>query len=222
MNARGLCLAGGALAFSLALAACPLTIEVRCETDLDCGAGEACVSGGCGPANDAGQRDSGHVTPVDSGSDAGVDAGSDSGTPPLDAGSCTTDFQCPADRRCESGACVAGLTVGDTCADTFQCPEGSHCNLQWKRCEQFCANDWACRPGYACAPDAYCIESCDEVPATLGLTCENSYDCGRCGYCAKDSVGTLRCHQKCQLERDCPDGGAGSCEDRTSYRVCRL
>lgn len=134
---------------------------------------------------------------------------------------CSTDFQCPSGRRCEEGACRVGPRLGDPCTDTFECVEG-FCDLTRKRCYDYCANDGACSPGYRCAPDGYCIERCDETPATLGLTCENSYDCPRCGVCVADGTSVLRCHRLCELDRDCGDAGTAVCEDRTNHRVCRL
>lgn len=135
--------------------------------------------------------------------------------------SCTTDFECPTGRRCDQGVCRVGPRLGEACEDSWDCLTGQ-CDLTRKRCEQYCSHDGSCPSGYRCAPDGYCVEKCDDVPATLGLTCEISVDCPRCGFCVQAADSVLRCHQRCSLDRDCGDGGLGACEDRFSYRVCRL
>ncbi|MBZ4418880.1 hypothetical protein K8638_20625 [Myxococcus sp. RHST-1-4] len=78
-----------------------------------------------------------------------------------------------------------------------------------------------CRPGYRCAPDEVCVEACTGVPETLGLTCDNSLDCNRCGVCLP-SGDVLRCRQPCRLDRDCPGGAQGSCEQVGGTSACRL
>lgn len=133
---------------------------------------------------------------------------------------CDSDFQCPAGRRCEQAACLVGKRLGDRCASSFECPSSSFCDSTFRRCQQFCASDSSCPRGYRCAPDGYCVEDCSETPATLGLTCQSSMDCPRCGFCVSDGQA-LRCHKPCLLDRDC-DGGLDSCADFGSYRICRL
>jgi hypothetical protein len=155
--------------------------------------------------------------PVTSGpgdTDGGTDAGTDPG--------CSTDFQCTADRRCFDGHCELGPRIGGTCQDSFECPAFAQCNKARERCEESCnPNLSSCEAGYRCAPDGVCVENCTGVPETLGLSCENSLDCTRCGVCLSTG-GSLRCRQRCSLDRDCPGGAAGACEQVGATRACKL
>ena len=136
---------------------------------------------------------------------------------------CTTDFQCPAGRRCGNGRCVLGPRLGEACQDSLQCSTLAYCEPNRGRCEDLCIPTLSgeCEPGYRCAPDGVCVEACTGVPETLGLTCENSLDCQRCGVCLL-SGDRPRCRQPCRLDRDCPGGEQGACEPVADTRACRL
>lgn len=187
---------------------CPLTIVERCEGDGECRAGEVCAAGRC--ANFQGD-----------------DAGSDGGElEPQDGGvfspSCTSDFQCPAGFRCEFERCTPGARINEACDWEPDCPAGATCNEEARRCEEWCSNDLGCPEGYRCSSDGFCVERCEDASATLGLSCQSSPDC-RCGDCVEaEDGGGLRCHRRCRLDRDCPDGGDGACRDRTFFNVCAL
>jgi hypothetical protein len=136
---------------------------------------------------------------------------------------CATDFECPSRTRCDNGRCIPGPRLGEACADSEECSTFSYCEPERQRCEQSCSPNVSgvCDPGYRCAPDGVCVEACTGVPETLGLTCENSLDCQRCGVCLLTS-GVLRCRQPCRLDRDCPGGALGACEQVADTRACRL
>jgi len=137
---------------------------------------------------------------------------------------CSTDWDCPEDRRCDeaSDRCEVGSRIGEPCEDGFDCQSFVQCNTTRDRCEVNCSNDFACPPGYRCSPDSTCVENCTGVPESLGLTCESSLDCSRCGLCV-ESGGEKRCRASCQLDRDCPGGAAGACEQvgTSKLRACR-
>ncbi|MBU8895901.1 hypothetical protein DRW03_09745 [Corallococcus sp. H22C18031201] len=98
------------------------------------------------------------------------------------------------------------------------------CNSERERCEQTCnPNASTCAAGYRCAADGVCVESCMEAPETLGLTCESSLDCARCGAClpSGEAGGVLRCRQRCALDRDCPGGALGACEVVGTTKACK-
>lgn len=141
--------------------------------------------------------------------------------------SCATDWDCPEDRRCDEATdkCELGPRIGEACRDSFDCQSYVNCSTTLRVCAVNCGFDAACPPGYRCAPDSTCVEDCSGVPETLGLTCESSLDCSRCGFCVATGTGSeKRCRQPCRLDRDCPGGATGSCEQvgSTSLRACRL
>ncbi|QDE67324.1 MULTISPECIES: hypothetical protein [Myxococcus] len=90
------------------------------------------------------------------------------------------------------------------------------------RCEESCnPGGTLCEAGYQCAPDGLCVKECSGTPASVGEVCENSLDCAPCSVCL--SSGTeLRCRQPCRLDRDCPGGATGACEQVGDTKACRL
>ncbi|WP_239576396.1 hypothetical protein [Archangium primigenium] len=138
---------------------------------------------------------------------------------------CTRDAECPDGSRCGKSwhQCEKGPRLGEACREGFDCQRDASCNAQ-RRCKLSCLSDSGCPLDYRCAPDSVCVNECTGTPPeTVGLTCESSLDCGRCGFCVA-SGGVKRCHQPCLLDRDCPGGAAGACEQvgSTSLRACRL
>jgi hypothetical protein len=137
---------------------------------------------------------------------------------------CSTDWDCPDDRRCDEATekCERGPRIGEACVDDFDCQSFVQCNEARGRCEDPCTSDVACAPGYRCSPDSTCVENCTGVPETVGLTCESSLDCSRCGLCVA-SGSEKRCRASCQLDRDCPGGAAGACEQvgTSKLKACR-
>jgi len=138
---------------------------------------------------------------------------------------CSTDSDCQDTERCHQQRlrCEVGPRLGEACREAFECPIFTVCHLERRRCEAPCVNDMSCPPGYRCSPDRLCVEECsDAPPETLGLTCETSMDCARCGFCV-DSGGEQQCRQPCQLDRDCPGGAEGVCEQvgTSQLRACR-
>ncbi|WP_420811439.1 DUF7107 domain-containing protein [Myxococcus hansupus] len=135
---------------------------------------------------------------------------------------CSTDFTCRDGRRCTDGQCVVGARIGEPCRDTFDCPDFASCPRERMRCEERCnPGSGLCEAGYQCAPDSVCVQACSGSPASVGDDCENSLDCSPCSVCLT-SGAALRCRQPCRLDRDCPGGAAGSCEQVGSTRACRL
>ncbi len=156
-------------------------------------------------------------TPVEPGTDA-PDGGT--GTPPRVA--CSTDFQCATGSRCEDSRCVVGSRIGEPCTDSWDCAGFVMCNAKLLRCEQRCANDSICEPGYRCGPDGLCVERCTDVPSRLGQACADSLECTRCGVCV-GSEGARVCRMPCMRDSDCPGQAVGSCEAVGSWgRACRL
>ncbi|XXF77576.1 hypothetical protein P2318_31660 [Myxococcaceae bacterium GXIMD 01537] len=139
---------------------------------------------------------------------------------------CVNDSACPDDRRCNERThrCEVGPRLGETCRETLDCQSFAFCNTTRRRCEMTCSTDWGCAPGFRCGPDSLCIEDCSSVPETVGLTCESSMDCARCGFCVPVSDAEKRCRQPCYLDRDCPGGATGACEQLSgsTLRACRL
>lgn len=137
--------------------------------------------------------------------------------------SCTQDSNCQEGWRCEqTGQCEQGPRLGEAC-EGFNCQRFAFCHPVNNRCAYSCANDGDCPRSYRCSPDSLCIAECSGTPPeTLGLTCDSSTDCVRCGVCV-DSGGTKRCRQPCQRDEDCPGGAPGVCEQvGLVERVCRL
>ena len=138
---------------------------------------------------------------------------------------CTRDSECPEGSRCHEGRrqCEKGPRLGEMCRDDFDCQASATCNAQ-QRCKTICNTDWGCPPDYRCAPDGMCVNECTGAPPeTVGLTCETSLDCARCGFCVA-SGGVKQCRQPCLLDRDCPGGATGACEQvgTKGFRACRL
>jgi hypothetical protein len=137
---------------------------------------------------------------------------------------CDQDSSCQDGRRCnEAGQCEQGPRLGETCAG-FDCQRLAVCHPLRHRCEYTCRSELECLRGYRCSPDSLCIAECSGTPPeTLGLTCQSSMDCVRCGVCVA-SGSTKQCRQPCQLDGDCPGGAAGVCEQVGSgqHRACRL
>lgn len=154
------------------------------------------------------------------------DGGTGDGGPTEEPSTCSTDLECPEDRRCSETwhTCELGPRLGEACEDSFDCGLSGSCNPQRSRCEKTCSQDLYCPNGYRCSPDELCVEKCSSAPPeTVGLTCETSMDCARCGFCV-DSGGVKQCRQPCQLDRDCPGGATGVCErvGSTQLKACRL
>ncbi|ATB27659.1 hypothetical protein [Melittangium boletus] len=138
---------------------------------------------------------------------------------------CTRDSDCSDGSRCNETwhRCEEGPRLGEACRESRDCPGSATCNAQ-RRCKTICNTDWSCPLDYRCAPDSVCVNECTNTPPeTVGLTCETSLDCARCGFCV--ASGTVKqCRQPCLLDRDCPGGAVGSCEQvgSTALRACRL
>ena len=138
---------------------------------------------------------------------------------------CTRDSECLDGTRCNEiwHRCEAGPRLGETCRESFDCPSTATCNAQ-HRCKTGCTSDFGCPLDYRCAPDSVCVNEFTAPPLeTLGLTCETSLDCARGGFCVL-SGSEKRCRQPCQLDRDCPGGATGACEQAGTKtpRACRL
>ncbi len=135
---------------------------------------------------------------------------------------CTSDFTCRDGRRCMDSHCEVGPRLGEPCRDTFECPGTAQCPWERMRCEARC-NPRAdlCAAGYRCAPDWLCVQECTGTPASVGEVCENSLDCAPCSICLS-SGAVLRCRQPCRLDRDCPGGATGACEQVGETKACRL
>ncbi|MCP3163560.1 DUF7107 domain-containing protein [Myxococcus qinghaiensis] len=137
---------------------------------------------------------------------------------------CVSDFACRDGRRCSNDACVVGPRLGDACTDSLDCPTFASCPRERMRCEEKCnwnAGGGLCEPGYQCAPDGLCVQACSGTPASVGEVCENSMDCSPCSVCLT-SGAALRCRQPCRLDRDCPGGAVGACEQVGDTKACRL
>ena len=137
---------------------------------------------------------------------------------------CESDFGCREGRRCTNGRCEVGPRIGEACKDVFDCGGTAQCHPERKRCEERCnfsAGGGICDEGYRCASDDVCVVDCSDAPTTVGLSCENSLDCARCGECLPSEQG-LRCRRLCRQDRDCPGGAAGACELVGVVRACRL
>ncbi|CAM4511038.1 MULTISPECIES: hypothetical protein [Myxococcus] len=90
------------------------------------------------------------------------------------------------------------------------------------RCEEKCNPESNhCEAGYQCAPDGLCVQECSGTPVSVGEDCENSLDCAPCSVCLS-SGAALRCRQPCRLDRDCPGGATGACEQVGNTKACRL
>jgi hypothetical protein len=137
---------------------------------------------------------------------------------------CAQDSNCPAGWRCNySDQCEKGPRLGERC-DPLECQYLALCGAQSYRCEYTCRTDSACPGSYRCSPDSLCIAECSGTPPeTLGLSCQSSSDCVRCGVCVL-SGSTKRCRQPCRGDADCPGGAPGVCEQVGSgtHRACRL
>ncbi|WP_253816462.1 hypothetical protein [Myxococcus xanthus] len=135
---------------------------------------------------------------------------------------CSTDFTCRDGRRCSNASCVVGARIGEACRDTFECSDFASCPRERMRCEEKCnPGSGLCEPGYQCAPDGLCVQECSGTPVSVGEDCENSLDCAPCSVCLS-SGAELRCRQPCRLDRDCPGGATGACEQVGDTKACRL
>ena len=164
--------------------------------------------------------DSGSSSADSSTEDAGSAGDAAAGPPDSGCGGgcrCTTDFGCESGFRCESDVCVPGLRIGDPCRDAFACPGSAHCDLDSKRCDQWCVGDTGCPDGYRCSPDGYCVEACNEFPRSAGQQCMVSPDCNRCGVCVDFGTLGLLCAKPCRLANDCT---IGQCTEVDGTRVC--
>ncbi|WP_255442802.1 hypothetical protein [Corallococcus sp. Z5C101001] len=136
---------------------------------------------------------------------------------------CSLDFTCRDERRCTNTHCVVGPRLGGACRDSFDCPGIATCPRERLRCEEKCnpAGAGLCEPGYQCAPDGLCVRECSGTPSSVGEVCENSLDCAPCSVCLSSGTA-LRCRQPCRLDRDCPGGATGACEQVGDTKACRL
>ncbi|WP_338871495.1 hypothetical protein [Myxococcus stipitatus] len=198
----------------------PLDACVPVATPADGGSDGGCTGAGCVP--DAGCSgtvpEGGTCTrPCEC---AGASAVCDNGTC---ARTCETDFQCSAGWRCRHDVCVVGPRLGEPCRDSFECAVYASCPKERLRCEETCNPQVGglCSAGYQCAPDGLCVRECTGTPVSVGEECENSMDCAACSVCVASAPG-LRCRQPCRLDRDCPGGAAGACEQVGQTKVCRL
>ncbi|MBN8609252.1 MAG: hypothetical protein J0L92_01615 [Deltaproteobacteria bacterium] len=141
----------------LAACDCSAPLPTGCDSSDDCTDGLVCVDMRCVAPRDAGGGDGGgpaiDAPTADTGSDAGRPCESMTvcGSPPACCAigeecalgaclpACASGVRCGADlttccgdmQACVSGACT---DLGDTCADSFECPLGDFCEPTLGRC----------------------------------------------------------------------------------------
>ncbi|MCY0999022.1 hypothetical protein OWM54_17930 [Myxococcus sp. MISCRS1] len=140
------------------------------------------------------------------------------------AETCTSDFTCRDGRRCNNDECEVGPRLGEACKDPFDCADTARCRPERPRCEESCnpnAGGGICPAGYQCALDGLCVRECTGIPESTGEVCENSWDCATCAVCLSSGAES-RCRRTCRLDRDCPGGAVGACEQVGETKACRL
>jgi hypothetical protein len=214
----------GAVAAALIGVACwTPVVEVRCQTDQDCGSGWRCVERQCVPPG------------FDAGSGGGTGAGG--GTGGGGGPSCTNDLQCGKGALCCNGACQ----VGSCCSPTGKPMAVPECG--GLVCDQgfctVCTEDAQCGPIGSC-----CMGSCVNGDVSCGAgggagggigggpsggpggggggACSGCYDSA--GACVMPSdrqcgIGGQAC-VSCPAGLRCINGSCGGCGPQSCQGCC--
>lgn len=189
-------------------------VEVpRCETNLDCEPGLACVDSVCSPC-----ASDGHCLREERCDPASNRCVFRAGW----GNECTEHEHCPLGRFCSQGLCLATEHV-TPCSNAGHCPEGMRCNRSVGNppvCEEDlgCAGNEHCAEGEICNPGTLrCELACtpenqEEICGTLEFCVD-----GRCVACVKDEdcapglvcdvdAGLCVGEGTCFSDRDCPAG----------------
>ena len=190
-----------------------------CLRDAACAAGEACLSGTCGPmpacAQDVDCSAYGRVCEPNQGICLAACTTPDDCAPGSDPQLALLLYRCDAGRcvrRCTGTlACGGGLVCFDgdcvrsNCATLADCPAGTYCTgAQGGVCAPYqactspaqCPVEFECRPFSPCPPGFDCAQSvCQELPR-----CLVDADCAAPAYCQD---------RHCQPTTACPCAGAG-------------
>jgi hypothetical protein len=177
---------------ALLLSACgSTTAATECETNLECGMEEQCISGLCQPA----------VCEPACGADAECRHGSCA---------CLSDDACALGEACDDGQCVPGTppecTETSGCADGFTCAEGQCvCATDVSCGPGLVCDDGACREATACDADAECAD--EGRVCTYGecvQPCASASDCGSVEIFWACQAG--HCLARCFVDTDCNAG----------------
>ena len=181
----------------------PETNESECESDADCGPGQACDTAWCGGSC--------------------YDVGPNKGKGEVEIPTCFDDSDCaPCFEVCVDSVCMA--TGGVECESDLDCGPGYACdttlcegtcvesgsNPDWPGEEPECETDSDCAPCFEVCVDSVCM-------ATGGVECESDLDCGP-GY----ACDTTLCEGTCVESGSNPDwpGEEPECETDSDCAPC--
>ncbi len=188
------------LAVAIAFASgCSSSGGKACQNDTECQADQYCgTDGKCYPR----EQPDGSLDGSDGNGPDGAD-GTDQGPPP-----CAHDRECPPDKICQAGACVAG----ETCSADYHCsvdhcpngvvdcycdPTGKVCKRRSLLCEP-CVGDYQCPdPGMGdkCIEyptGKFCGKRCGVAACPVGYVCDTQIS--QCRSNTGSCAGTFVCH----------------------------
>jgi hypothetical protein len=153
----------------------------------------------------------------------------DQSEPPPCSSGCSSDADCPADRFCRDGECMADVPdvpAPSASADPLEppdppeLPDGEPCDAAEMCASGYCSNGYCCGGGFCCGSDADCapIYVCSEASTCDGTRLDSF--CGSDSRCALPAFATpVKDDSAClgRVARECGNYRAVICGIGLSY-----
>lgn len=166
----------------------PKTLE--CTDKADCATGSTCIAGACKACG--GTNGPCPCTAANAATQCGTNEACVAGSCTPKTSTCTFSSECPGDKVCADGQCLAGCDATKTCGNGFSCDRG------------VCKPDAVgpdCSSGAACPSGSICVAGSCAPQCTQDTQCGNGKYCNQ-GACAVDT----RPQPNCTSDAQCGGG----------------
>ncbi|PNF25788.1 hypothetical protein B7P43_G12126 [Cryptotermes secundus] len=158
-------------------------VQLECADSNDCTPSKACIDSRCvdpcSLPNVCGQN--AHCLPLNHVGVCSCYSGY-TGNPQLGCVTvqyCSTNSQCPAGTRCNSGICTSECTSARECISDQLCIQGV--------CQPTCKSNYSC-PAFQFCQNSICVKE---------VRCQTDYDCSDTETCIENAVGQAECLNAC-------------------------
>jgi hypothetical protein len=223
------------------LTGCEPEVQDKCQSNLDCNDGEACVKSDKGnecKAKGGLGADCGTGTPGCLSKDTDGKVLLCDTTDNKCKNRCETNLDCDRGFTCDtnSGICVkeggsdggpaddpptetSGQSLGQDCGGGLTCASGLECVVLGQqtdgKCWKSCSADSDCKDSRICA-GGYCVPQGDVCQGTPGGTLTRPCYAGL--ECLFESAGEGKCYRTCTADGDCPTGL--KCVEKGNKKYC--